>query len=192
MRKKIITAVGIIVLAAVVVYDYEKFFSEEEKTVEAEVEENAKTIVPVVVSDSGKLEVKIPENPFISNKQLAARTTEKNTAKEEENKEEAAPTKGTAATAPIVLPSIPRTEVSQTTPIQMPSIVSNPAIQTTLAPEKESNVQGIITTDKGKSIAIMSDGEILTEGERYMDGRIAYIGGDGVEMDNGKKFKLKE
>ena len=38
-------------------------------------------------------------------------------------------------------------------------------------------------------MAIMSDGSVVYEGETYQDGRIAYIGGDGITFDDGSSLK---
>ena len=133
----------------------------------------------------------IPTNPFISSKELSAKATEKNSSTTEVKTEvqSQSPTQ-------MVLPQIPKTQVVQSQPIKMPetrTIVNPMTMETKEVPiQNEGNVQGVITTDNGKNIAIMSNGEVLSEGERYLDGRIAYIGGDGIEMDNGRKIKLKE
>ena len=94
----------------------------------------------------------------------------------------------------MVLPQIPKTQVVPSQQIKVPETrtIVNPMTMETKEVATEGNVQGVITTDNGKNIAIMSNGEVLSEGERYLDGRIAYIGGDGIEMDNGRKIKLKE
>ena len=133
----------------------------------------------------------IPDNPFISSKELSAKATEKisSTTEVKTEVQSQSPTQ-------MVLPQIPKTQVVQSQPIKMPetrTIVNPMTMETKEVPiQNEGNVQGVITTDNGKNIAIMSNGEVLSEGERYLDGRIAYIGGDGIEMDNGRKIKLKE
>lgn len=53
------------------------------------------------------------------------------------------------------------------------------------------SVQGVMTGDDGTNIAILSDGTVVGEGETYHDGRIAYIGGDGIQFDNGDKLEYK-
>ena len=133
----------------------------------------------------------IPTNPFISSKELSAKATEKisSTTEVKTEVQSQSPTQ-------MVLPQIPKTQVVQSQQIKMPetrTIVNPMTMETKEVPvQNEGNVQGVITTDNGKNIAIMSNGEVLSEGERYLDGRIAYIGGDGIEMDNGRKIKLKE
>ena len=133
----------------------------------------------------------IPDNPFISSKELSAKATEKisSTTEVKTEVQSQSPTQ-------MVLPQIPKTQVVQSQPIKVPetrTIVNPMTMETKEVPiQNEGNVQGVITTDNGKNIAIMSNGEVLSEGERYLDGRIAYIGGDGIEMDNGRKIKLKE
>lgn len=53
------------------------------------------------------------------------------------------------------------------------------------------SVQGVMTGENGTNIAILSDGTVVGEGETYNDGRIAYIGGDGIRFDNGDKLEYK-
>ena len=48
-----------------------------------------------------------------------------------------------------------------------------------------------MTGEDGTNIAILSDGTVVGEGETYNDGRIAYIGGDGIRFDNGDKLEYK-
>lgn len=52
-------------------------------------------------------------------------------------------------------------------------------------------VQGVLTGEDGHNMAIMSDGSIVSEGETFQDGRIAYIGGDGITFENGNKIDYK-
>lgn len=52
-------------------------------------------------------------------------------------------------------------------------------------------VQGVGTGGDGNNIAILSDGRVVSEGDSYNDGRIAYIGGDGITFDNGEKLQYK-
>ena len=49
-----------------------------------------------------------------------------------------------------------------------------------------------IASSSGKTIAIMSDGTVLSEGQSFADDRVAYIGGDGVTFDNGKHLEYKK
>lgn len=68
-----------------------------------------------------------------------------------------------------------------------PQSIPAPAIK----PEQPITVQGIGIGNSGNSIAILSDGRVVSEGDTYKDGRIAYIGGDGITFDNGKKLQYK-
>lgn len=54
-----------------------------------------------------------------------------------------------------------------------------------------ATVQGVLTGDDGKNMAIMSDGRVVTEGESFQDGRIAYIGGDGIHFEDGHTLGYK-
>lgn len=54
-----------------------------------------------------------------------------------------------------------------------------------------TTVQGVLTSDDGKNMAIMSDGRVVSEGESFQDGRIAYIGGDGIHFEDGHTLGYK-
>ena len=174
-------------------YAYEIFVSEESVGMAVEEilnDKPAEKKMTQVKKNKNATAEAIPKNPFISNKEISTKAAEKFAG---ESKAEAVVV--SQVTTPVTLPQIPKTQI-QMQPIKIPkaetSRIINPMTMETQEVKSEGNVQGIITTDGGKNIAIMSNGEVLTEGERYLDGRIAYIGGDGVEMDNGKKIKLKE
>ena len=70
---------------------------------------------------------------------------------------------------------------------ERPQSIPAPAIK----PEQPITVQGIGIGNSGNSIAILSDGRVVSEGDTYNDGRIAYIGGDGITFDNGEKLQYK-
>ena len=87
------------------------------------------------------------------------------------------------------LPAIPRPNLpSIPTPgeIKVPERVPGVA-----AVSKAPAVQGILSSGDGSSMAIMSDGSILQEGDTYRDGRIAWIGGDGIRFDDGTSISYK-
>ena len=70
---------------------------------------------------------------------------------------------------------------------ERPQSIPAPAIK----PEQPITVQGIGIGNSGNNIAILSDGRVVSEGDTYNDGRIAYIGGDGILFDNGEKLQYK-
>ena len=70
---------------------------------------------------------------------------------------------------------------------ERPQSIPAPAIKL----EQPITVQGIGIGNSGNSIAILSDGRVVSEGDTYNDGRIAYIGGDGITFDNGEKLQYK-
>ena len=185
-------------LAVGIFFAYEIMTTEEEFTpteiIDKVTAAKEKTAERKKVKAEKTVAMTIPENPFISNKEMSAKTAEKIS----NNSKPVAVTE-TKPTTPLTLPQIPKTQVVQSQPVKIPSsqigertIVNPMTMEEKKVPMSEGGVQGIITADNGKNIAIMSSGEVLTEGERYLDGRIAYIGGDGIEMDNGRKIKLKE
>jgi hypothetical protein len=83
----------------------------------------------------------------------------------------------------IPLPAIPNAVQGMETPQPgpaMPAGTSNGA-----------GVKGVLTSPEGKNMAIMGDGKVVSEGDTYQDGRIAYIGGDGVSFDDGRTISYK-
>lgn len=72
---------------------------------------------------------------------------------------------------------------------ERPQSIPEPAIA--IKPEQPITVQGIGTGSGGNNIAILSDGRVVSEGDTYNDGRITYIGGDGITFDNGEKLQYK-
>lgn len=89
-----------------------------------------------------------------------------------------------SAKAMPVIPSVPRPDISANPPAGMP--VPNDM-------NAQETVQGVITgSNPEENVAIMGDGTVVSVGETYHDGRIAYIGGDGITFDDGKKLTLKQ
>ena len=94
-----------------------------------------------------------------------------------------------SAKAMPVIPSVPRPEISASPPSSIP-LPNNMNAQGGGSP---ASVQGVITgSNPEDNVAIMGDGTVVSVGETYHDGRIAYIGGDGITFDNGKQLKLKQ
>ena len=70
--------------------------------------------------------------------------------------------------------------------------VPSPTPTTPQAPAASNVVQGVITGNNEKeNVAIMGDGKVVSVGETYNDGRIAYIGGDGITFEDGRQIKIK-
>ena len=88
--------------------------------------------------------------------------------------------------APGNLPAIPRPNLPGI-PTPNPGGFSVPN-SVPVTPAAPPGVQGILTADDGSSMAIMSDGTILSEGDVYNDGRIAWIGGEGIHFENGSSI----
>lgn len=84
------------------------------------------------------------------------------------------------------IPQNPAPNVPTASPMPLPS--GAPAAQPP-KPSQQASVQGVITGEDGENMAIMSDGSVVSEGETYQDGRIAYIGGDGITFDDGSSLK---
>ncbi|MEN6623288.1 MAG: hypothetical protein ABFD50_17300 [Smithella sp.] len=77
------------------------------------------------------------------------------------------------------LPAIPGSGyiAAQNSPMQLP--VSSPAA---------AAIQGIFTGNSGANMAILSDGKLVKEGDAYGESRIAVIGGDGIQLENGNSI----
>lgn len=117
------------------------------------------------------------------------------------------PTMSSAAPVPArSLPSIPSAEYPRYSENPRPSLPaipsmgSLPAVPNANIPGEEpqeapaarpNEVQGVITGADGQNMAIMGDGTIVSEGETYNDGRIAYIGGDGITFNDGSTLDYK-
>lgn len=87
------------------------------------------------------------------------------------------------------LPVIPQAQApSNPSASPMPLPPNAPNAQTP-KPSQQASVQGVVTGEDGENMAIMSDGTVVSEGETYQDGRIAYIGGDGITFDDGSSLK---
>lgn len=63
----------------------------------------------------------------------------------------------------------------------------NQARQAAAAPAK---IQGVFVGESS-SMAIMSDGSVVSEGESFQDSRISWIGGDGIHLENGNTIRYK-
>lgn len=95
----------------------------------------------------------------------------------------------------FIAPAIPNMPPAGSMPLpvipSMPSVANGRAAgEMPLEKPELKKVQGVLIGDEG-SIAIMSDGSVVSEGETFADGRIAYIGGDGITLDNGNSFKYE-
>ena len=69
--------------------------------------------------------------------------------------------------------------------------VSGAANKNTTAQQGNNKIQGVTTSKNGESMVIMGDGRVLAEGDTFNDGRIAYIGGDGIKLEDGRSIEYK-
>lgn len=140
---------------------------------------------------SGSLEQAVNINPFIEMKEFDPQVnniTELTSTDSYENH-----SLPRAKPSNIPLPVIPNynpdnyqtpPQPSMPVPVGKPNVSPQP-------PASPVTVQGIGTGDNGNNIAILSDGRVVSEGDTYNDGRISYIGGDGITFDNGNKLQYK-
>lgn len=129
----------------------------------------------MIAGDGSKL-----ENPFINvdgatnaNDQVAANTSDLPAIPAE--------TRNLPAIPSVPLPDVPVIAAPMSIP-DVPAAVAAPV------------VQGVITsnTDEKENVAIMGDGSVVSVGETYNDGRIAYIGGDGITFEDGRKIQIQQ
>lgn len=99
----------------------------------------------------------------------------------------AAPSGGSAPRAAAVLPVIPNHQPSARLPRIPSPDGQNQARQVPAAPAK---IQGVFVGEFS-SMAIMSDGTVVSEGESFQDSRITWIGGDGIHLENGNTIRYK-
>lgn len=74
---------------------------------------------------------------------------------------------------------------------RLPRIPSKGTLPDKPSEHRSKTVQGILMGNGSANMAIMSDGSLLSEGERYQDSRISWIGGDGIHLENGNTIKYK-
>ncbi|MGL5258233.1 MAG: hypothetical protein ACRC76_14490 [Proteocatella sp.] len=96
------------------------------------------------------------------------------------------------------LPQIPTNYPRPTVgAIPLPAIpgMSAPPLPAAAPQQQAANapagIKGVFTGTNGNSMAIMNDGQIVSTGDTYQDGRIAYIGGDGIQFDDGHTIAYK-
>lgn len=87
------------------------------------------------------------------------------------------------------LPAIPQNPTPNVPAASSMPLPPNAPNAQTPKPSQQASVQGVVTGEDGENMAIMSDGSVVSEGETYQDGRIAYIGGDGITFDDGSSLK---
>lgn len=132
-------------------------------------------------SQANELALALKKNPFIEVRAMQPESETSATAAQSTNK--------VSYAANTSLPAIPNNYPRPRVPMpgQTGSIPQAPA-----APSGgQVTVQGILTGEDGNNMAIMSDGSVVGEGETFQDGRIAYIGGDGITFENGNRLEYK-
>lgn len=93
----------------------------------------------------------------------------------------AAPSASSSRSVP--LPAIPRNGNVPSPSVRMPS--------SSAAGGSNPTVQGVLTGDDGSNIAILSDGRVVEAGDKIGNDSISYIGGDGIQLNNGHSLDYK-
>lgn len=171
-----INSIALLVLIGVVSILYNKVYLEEMNITKNQTVKEEKNIAPPL--DKNLIAVNFP-NPFIEMKNLNTK----------ENKNQAP-----ADNRMPVIPSGFQGNISiPGKPINIPPMQQIPP-NTPQLPKAQSNnskIQGITEGANGTNMAIMSDGSIVSEGDSFQDGRIAYIGGNGITFEDGHTLKYE-
>ena len=102
---------------------------------------------------------------------------------------------GSTPSSMPAIPSTPRPSVpTKTMKIPLtPTPSTSSAEEEPAAPVDKNSIQGVITSSNpSENVAIMGDGRVVSVGETFNDGRIAYIGGDGITFDNGTRLDFRQ
>lgn len=75
---------------------------------------------------------------------------------------------------------------------EIPAPLGSRPSEAAQVPSGPVEVQGVLMGNDGSSMAILSDGSVVETGDTYKDGRIAYIGGDGIKFDDGSSMQFKD
>lgn len=145
-------------------------------------QDTAKANTSAFALSFGKLEI-ASVNPFIEISNLV-----------KEKKEADKANNPTTTRTPAPVPAITRNRSSAPRSVPLPAIPARNSNVSANAPQQTpsvATVQGVLTGEDGHNMAIMSDGKVVSEGDIYGDGRIAFIGGDGIQFDNGQTMKYK-
>ncbi|WP_196606574.1 hypothetical protein [Pectinatus frisingensis] len=180
-NQRIINIIGIVILLLLLFYIYTLFFPKQStqqlpKSTNPQKTVQTKKDTTALVANSMQL------NPFIELNQLKKTESAPNTNVTRNNAP--LPAIPAMSTGNIPLPSIP----------SMPSLsngIGLPSAEPAKPQKQQATVQGVLTGNDGKNVAIMTDGTVLSAGDTYNDNRVAYIGGDGVEFDNGNTLQYK-
>lgn len=133
------------------------------------------------ISQTNELALALKKNPFIEVRAIQPEG--------EPSAVTVQPTNKVSYAANTSLPAIPNNYPRPRVPMPGQTGVMP---QTPAAPSGgQVTVQGILTGEDGNNMAIMSDGSVVGEGETFQDGRIAYIGGDGITFENGNRLEYK-
>lgn len=140
-------------------------------------------------SKSNESSGSVTKNPFIDLSELRiASTNGKNTIPNGAAVSSASGNNG----LPQIPSGYPRPNVGN---IPLPSIPGGanvpPMVTAQASQTAPTSVKGVFTGNNGNNMAIMSDGKIVSTGDTYQDGRIAYIGGDGIQFDDGHTISYK-
>lgn len=178
----LINIVGIVILFLLSFYIYTLFFPKQSTQQLPKSTNPQKTVQ--TKKDTTTLMASSQTNPFIELNQL--KKTVNGVAPN---------TNVTRNNAPLpVIPAMSAGNIPLPAIPSMPSLsngIDLPSAEPAKPQKQQASVQGVLTGNDGKNVAIMNDGTVLSAGDTYNDNRVAYIGGDGVEFDNGNTLQYK-
>ena len=192
-KKQLLTdIIGVVILIILVTYVYFSFFKPQQEQLPQQNQpqqqtEGEKADAPVHAANTSPMG---SANPFVEISQLKNINASQNAA----NGGTSVAMSGiNNSSLPAIPSSVPMPNVGS---IPLPTIPNNSGNSSGMVGTPESQqaapaVQGVFTGKDGKNVAIMNDGSVVSEGDTYNDGRVAYIGGDGVQFDDGHKMEYK-
>lgn len=182
-KQRIINIIGIVILLLLLFYIYTLFFPKQ-STQQLPKSTNPQKTVQTKKDTTTLMASSMQTNPFIELNQLKKTVNG------------AAPnTNVTRNNAPLpVIPAMSAGNIPLPAIPSMPSLsngIGLPSAEPAKPQKQQASVQGVLTGNDGKNVAIMNDGTVLSAGDTYNDNRVAYIGGDGIEFDNGNTLQYK-
>jgi len=179
------------IICALVVYTIKESF--ESKPEYWDTQENYEDIFPRHKPKDDSLSIKLEHKIKSDKPQINSDTLEKSTgisATSNSEKIENKANKNTVGETAVTLPQVPAIRVRSANSV--PANIPLPVIPQNSTPPKEmpKPERKAIIEDKvakgedAKNITMISDDEAAEAGYTYGDGRIAFIGGDGIEFNN--------
>ncbi len=153
-------------------------------------EQEAAKVADSAISPVNELALALKKNPFIEATAIQVNPeTGSNNPVAQSQGSSGNRVSYTASSLPAIPNNYPRPRIPMPGQFNVPAAENQPAAESAPPSGGSVSVQGVLTGEDGHNMAIMSDGSVISEGETFQDGRIAYIGGDGITFEDGNKLK---